>query len=195
MQIPNIKDKIKNKKILATVCVGILVLVSGLWYYQNTISDTATNHLKKQEPYTVPALTKSYINSVYKFSLQMPEDFTVRELLKEGGMTLVFENNKAEGVQVEISSFDESALSVEKGIKIFDTNFIQKNIEDMKIIESQPVEIGSGYKGVAFKSDNEAFDGASREVWFVFRGNLYQISTYERFDELLQKMFVTWSFN
>ena len=50
----------------------------------------------------------------------MPEDFTVRELLKEGGMTLVFENSKAEGIQVEISSFDESVLSVEKGIKIFD---------------------------------------------------------------------------
>lgn len=193
MQIPNMKDKIKNKKILAVGCIVILVV--GLWYYRNTIFDNVSNSSNMQETYIVPALTKSYTNSVYKFSLQMPGDFTVRELLKEGGMVLVFENSRAEGIQVEISSFDESALSVEKGIKIFDTNFIQKNIEDMKIMESQSIEIGSGYRGVAFKSDNEAFDGASREVWFVFRGNLYQISTYERFDELLKKMFVTWSFN
>lgn len=36
--------------------------------------------------------------------------------------------------------------------------------------------------------------GASHEVWFVFRENLYQISTCARLDNLLQEMFSTWSF-
>ncbi len=44
-------------------------------------------------------------------------------------------------------------------------------------------------------SDNPAFAGASREVWFVFNTNLYQISTYTEFDELLKGLFGTWQFN
>jgi hypothetical protein len=59
---------------------------------------------------------------------------------------------------------------------------------------AQLVEVGPNYVGLAFKSDNQAFDGASREVWFVFRGNLYQISTYAWLDPLLQAIFKTWQF-
>lgn len=190
-----IKALIKNKKTVSVFLVCALFFIFSLWSFQNNFSSETILEEKVQNPYVVPPLTKKYINSVYKFSLQMPEDFVARELMKESGITVVFENNKAEGIQVDITPFNESALVSENGIKILSTDFIQKSIGDMKIIDSQPVEIGSGYKGVAFKSDNEAFDGASREVWFVFRGNLYQISTYERFDELLKKMFITWSFN
>jgi len=64
----------------------------------------------------------------------------------------------------------------------------------MQVTGVQPVEIGDDYTGVAFRSDNPAFGGASREVWFVFHGNLYQISTYEHLDSLLQTMFSTWKF-
>ena len=71
---------------------------------------------------------------------------------------------------------------------------IEKDIPDLLITDAQTVEIGDNYKGLAFKSDNSAFGGASREVWFVFRNNLYQISTYEKFDELLKKVFSTWVF-
>ena len=64
----------------------------------------------------------------------------------------------------------------------------------MKVIDDQILEIGNNYKGVAFRSDNAAFDGDSREVWFVFKGNLFQISTYARLDPLLKAMFATWKF-
>ncbi len=79
-----------------------------------------------------------------KFSLKIPEDFEVRESQIDGGTTLVFENTKAEGVQIRIAGFDESVLAVENGVKVFDVDFIQKNIQDMKILESQPIEREAG---------------------------------------------------
>ena len=47
-----------------------------------------------------------------------------------------------------------------------------------------------GYEalGYTFKSDNPAFDGASSDAWFVYRGSLYQLSTYARDDALLKRL-------
>jgi hypothetical protein len=71
---------------------------------------------------------------------------------------------------------------------------IRADIPDMVIVDTETVEIGTDRMGLAFKSDNEAFDSASREVWFVFGGYLYQISTYERLDPVLKELFATWQF-
>jgi hypothetical protein len=48
--------------------------------------------------------------------------------------------------------------------------------------------------GLAFVSDNEAFGGRSREVWFVYDGYLYQISTYLGMDQLVQNVLASWTF-
>ena len=48
--------------------------------------------------------------------------------------------------------------------------------------------------GINFKSDNPTFDGDSREVWFVYKTNIYQISTYAHDDGLLQSELQTWTF-
>jgi hypothetical protein len=90
-------------------------------------------------------------------------------------------------VQIIVSPFNEDlhALTQDR---------IHQDVPDMTISDSQPIQIGENYTGLAFKSDNEAFGGASREVWFAFRGNLYQISTYDRLDPLLKKIFATWKF-
>ena len=184
---------IKNKSIFITI---VFVFLAGIFlslYFTGYFSKATTS--VQVTPYIVPALTKEYSNKEYKFSLMMPQDFVTRETNIDGYTTIVFENSRGEGIQIYVSEFDESLIKTEKGVKIFDASYIQKNIQDMKIIDAQHIEVGSGYRGVAFKSDNEAFDSASREVWFVFQGNLYQISTYERFDELLKEMFVTWKFN
>ena len=97
------------------------------------------------------------------------------------------QGGRSDGVQIIVSPFSEDlhALTQDR---------IHQDVPDMKISEPQPVEIGANYTGLAFKSDNDAFNGASREVWFVLRGNLYQISTYDRLDPLLKKIFATWKF-
>jgi hypothetical protein len=140
-----------------------------------------------QEPYVVPPLSQGYMNEKHRFSVTMPEGFTARESSADGIDTIVFENGKAEGIQIVISPYDD--------VPQLTKAMILADIPDMAVTDEQPVEIGSNHTGIAFKSDNPAFDGASREVWFVFRGELYQISTYERFDPLLIAMFGTWQFD
>jgi len=65
----------------------------------------------------------------------------------------------------------------------------------MRIEDVQEVEIGPNRKGIAFLSDNPNFGGRSRDVWFVYKKELYQITTYAEQDEFLKKMFSTWVFH
>lgn len=138
---------------------------------------------------------EAYENKEYGFSLKLPEGFKPRESKMGDTSTIVLENEKAEGIQIMISPFDENELAVDGGKKAVTKDMILRDIPDMQIREEQPIEIGDNYMGLAFKSDNESFDGSSREVWFVFKGHLYQVSTYEKFDDLLKAMFVTWQFD
>jgi len=181
--------------------IGFLVIAAvaaGLhWFSPNSlffITNSAAPEAKL-EPDVVPLLSKEYTNDTYHFSLTLPEGFEARSMKQEVGETIVFENGSGDGIQIIITPFDED-------LHVLTKERVQADVPGMQITDAQPVEIGdpstgSGqvyYQGLAFKSDNPAFDGASREVWFVFRGNLYQISTYERLDELLKKMFSTWKF-
>lgn len=143
----------------------------------------------KEAAYIPPPLKDTYRNDTYRFSLSVPEGFSPSEFANEneGGHTVLIQNSKGEGIQIFITPFPDDT-------KILTADDVRASIPDMMVTNEQPVEVGPEYRGVAFKSDNEAFGGASREVWFVFRGNLYQISTYARLDTLLQSIFATWQF-
>lgn len=139
-------------------------------------------------PYIVPPIQDTYTNTTLGFSLGLPDGFAVQEFEEEGGVrTVVLQDPQGNGIQILATPLKEDIphLSIE---------MVKRDIPDMKVSDVRLVEIGEGRTGVAFKSDNEAFGGASREVWFVFRGHIYQISTYARLDELLQSMFTTWQF-
>ncbi len=174
--------KQRSKKILyiyGAITICILVFVSMLLLKDRDVTESV---------FVVPPLTKDYSNSDYMFSFKIPEDFKTRESVTDGSHTLVVENEKGEGVQIVVSPYDE------KGARVLTKDMIQSAIPDLKITDEQVLDVGESYKGLAFKSDNDAFNGDSREVWFIFKGNLYQISTYSRFDELLKEMFGTWTF-
>ena len=175
----------KARLVIATVLV---IMLSAGYFVWRTRSMPGTE--LPPVDYSTVLLTKPYQNDTYKFSLSMPGNFEVRELpADEGGATtlLIESADRADGVQIVVSSFDENitALTAER---------IQQDVPDLVITDPQPVEIGEHNTGLAFKSNNEWFNGASREVWFVFRGNLYQVSTYDRLDPLLKKIFSTWKF-
>lgn len=177
-----------NRKLY--IIIGILAAViigGGVYIYSMNPGSEGSAEEENLPPYVVPSLSKPYENAKYKFSLMMPADFSVKESSMDGQDTIVFENAKSEGIQIVVSSFDD--------INVLTKEMILADIPDMQITEEQSVEIGLSHKGIAFKSDNPAFNGKSREVWFVFQKKLYQVSTYERFDGLLQQMFATWKFN
>lgn len=139
--------------------------------------------------YTGAPLNADYRNSDFRFTIDMPEGFTAGELPADdaGSQAIILQDGGGNGIQIYVTpnASDATTLTADD---------IRASIPDMVIQSAEPVEIGNRYTGVAFLSDNEAFDGASREVWFYFRGNLYQISTYARLDGLLKAMFATWAF-
>jgi len=179
---------------IVLMVVAVVVLGGAIAYFAYQPHKTSSAQVPVQQipqiDYSTVALTKPYSNDQYKFSLNMPENFAAREIPADdsGATTILLESaDRADGVQIIISAFDEDlhALTADR---------IHQDVPDMKISEPQPVGIGANYTGLAFKSDNDAFNGASREVWFVLRGNLYQISTYDRLDPLLKTIFATWKF-
>ena len=174
---------------LTTVAVIVVVLVAATAFFflkKDTAPSIGSN--------TATTTIERYVNDVHRFSFEIPEGYSVRE---EEEMVLV-ESEGGDGIQVLITPIDED-------IQILTKERIQTDISDMMITDVQTVEIGENRTGLAFKSNNEAFacspdeqcaegEGASREVWFVFGGMFYQISTYERLDPILKKIFASWEF-
>ena len=140
------------------------------------------------ESYIVPPAGDTYRNNDFGFSLTLPQGFSAQSLpVQNGTHVILLQDTAGKGIQISISPDPNNAHT----LTIDD---VRRDIPDMRVYDEQPVEIGDDYLGVAFRSDNEAFEGDSREVWFYFRGNLYQISTYAHLDSLLQTMFSTWQF-
>lgn len=173
--------------------LSVAALCAFVWYFAfsdgKTFGGVAPSMLSVGVPYTGAPLTKSYANKEFRFSLTMPEGFSAGELPADegGGRAVVLQNAQGDGIQIYV-------VPLESDTKVLTADDIRREIPDMKVEAEEPVTIGPEYTGVAFLSDNDAFGGASREVWFYFRGNLYQISTYQRLDTLLKAMFATWKF-
>ncbi|MDO8668619.1 MAG: hypothetical protein Q7K35_06090 [bacterium] len=131
--------------------------------------------------------TETYNNSVYGFSFKYPKDFMASDLPSEGGGVILAQNAaKNIGAQIVISPFDGADLDIT-------ADYIKSEIPDMKVADPQEVKIGNR-QGLAFTSDNEAFGGDSREIWFVFNGSFYQLSSYAESEGFLKGLFGTWKF-
>lgn len=135
--------------------------------------------------------TQTYVNSAFRFSFRHPRGFTVTTAPSAGGedggtVLLIESGDKKVGVQIVISPYgaDADITAV----------LVRADLPNIRVDDPQTVEVGPDRLGLAFMSDNGAFGGRSREVWFVFNGNLYQISTYAEFDEFLKGLFGTWQF-
>lgn len=164
--------------------IGGYFLWSHLVQEQSPILQEHDAHL----PLENQTLSETYTNYVFRFSLMMPADFTSTEIPGDGGATtILLQNTTGDGIQIMVTPLGEDmqTLTPER---------ITLEIPDLILRDVEQVSVGDAYTGVAFKSNNEAFDKDSREVWFPYKGNLYQISTYARLDPLLKSMFATWKF-
>jgi hypothetical protein len=143
--------------------------------------------------------TKTYSNSAYRFSFKHPQGFTVTTAQGSGGdsgsvpssvegetILLIQSADKKVGIQMIISQYGED-VDITAAL-------VRAELPDIKVDDPQTVEVGPNRLGLAFMSDSNSFGGKSREVWFVWNKNLYQISTYAEYDELLRGLFGTWSF-
>ncbi len=138
-------------------------------------------------------LNHMYQDSTYHFLINYPDGYTVSNVddPTAGGNTVLIQDNATNddgGIQIFISPYTDSDTDITP-------DFIAQNAPDVAVNDSQEVDMSAGGgKGLAFESNNAAFGGASREVWFIYHGNLYQISTYLQYGNLLQKIMGTWKF-
>ena len=194
--------------IISAVLIGVVAL--GFWVWKHpvvdiqsgvpitfdglfeTASSTNTESVSAEPNAVLPetAFTHIYSEKVYGFSFGYPDGYSVKSTPNADGTgnTILVQNDTTKkGVQILVTPYDDADTTIT-------AQKIAQDIPDMKVLNPQEVTIGTG-KGLAFISDNGAFDGNSREVWFVFRKNLYQISTYTAYDDFIRVLLGTWKFN
>ncbi len=131
---------------------------------------------------------QTFTHDTRRFSFQYPQNFQVGRFDQANTEIIVVQNpDKQAGFQISIRSVDEQIPMTKERIK--------QDLPDLQVRQPQPVQLGADAgQGLAFYSDNEAFGGSSREVWFTFAGHLYQISTYANLDPLLKQVLNSWTF-
>jgi len=151
-----------------------LVIIGAVFAYKSFFAGAG---------YQVPPPGGEYVNKVYKFSVVIPQGFGVGGTEK----SIVLEDKDGNGLQIVITPLGED-------VPVLDEARIRADIPDIVIEQPQAVTVAGASTGLAFKSNNAAFGGVSREVWFVKDGNLYQIITYDRLRPLLSAIFSTLKF-
>jgi hypothetical protein len=180
------------KKIIISILI-VLALVIGIYYWQNRskgnlLTNPSIVASESDKEISQYQYTESYTHPINHFSFNYPKEFTVTSIPSDDIETILVQSTTTKvAVQITISPFQGEDVDITSDI-------IKTEIPDMKIDNVQDLLVGPSRKGLAFVSDNPAFGGKSREVWFVFKGNLYQISTYYEFDEFLKGVFATWKF-
>lgn len=155
---------------------------SGSSAGQNSIS--ANNNQKNSDPTEVSGKGR-YVSPEFGFSFSYPEDYTAGSISEPGkNMVLVQDKNK-KGVQILITPFDEPDL-------VLTPDRIRQDVPDLVMQEQKTVNVG-GQSAQAFINPNGVL-GKTREVWFVYKGSLYQIVTTPDFDQTLAGMLLTWKF-
>jgi hypothetical protein len=178
----------------------VLVLLSGMGVYliaratapksdPTTTGDPSV--LSGVSPQTIAEIahyqyTQVYTNPTYHFSFKYPKGFTVSATngLNNSYVILVEKLPSPVGVQILISSFNSPDLDMTPEL-------IHESVPGLPIENPQVIDVGTPRKGLAFLSNNQEFGGKSREAWFAFEGNLYQISTFAEFAGLLNGVVAT----
>ncbi len=134
---------------------------------------------------------QEYSSPDYGFSFKYSKGFNVSELDDDSGHTVLVQSYEVEprkGFQVYITPFDEpEPLTAAR---------ILQDLPSSEVIDPKDVLIGEGkaISAVIFLSTSPSF-GKTREVWFVFAENLYQVTTYEGQDNLIGPILDTLKFN
>ena len=131
-------------------------------------------------------LTETYRNTMYDFSLKYPKGFLTNSFRQgDADFVTISDNATGLGVQISITSFDEPTTNIT-------AERVKQDIPDIVINDPQDVLLGSLGRGIAFVDGSGS--EAKRQVWFVARGHLFQLTTPIAFDATLKKMLTTWAF-
>lgn len=145
------------------------------------------------------ALTKTYSNPAWGFTLKMPADFseyppnatpTRDETGAPTGQPVVLQNKSGAAVQIEITP-----ESPEQSIDILTVDDLKQMAPYLDLSQAQPIEIAPGVTGMTFTdTKHPSFGNATENVWFTYRGNLYEVTADAKNGTLFKSMMATWTF-
>ena len=189
---PDIDINRRNFIKLSLVLAGALLLnkITGVLSLASKIAPD-TYAVSAPARRALPAGTKEYKNARYGFSLLHPSGLSVGTFDEGGGAsTITFQNpEKAEGFQIFIVPYGEpqAGLPAQAGEKRFRQDVpsgVRKSLRKIAV---------GGTRGDAFYSESATL-GATREVWFVRGGFLYELTTLKSLDRWLGTIVKTWKF-
>lgn len=161
-------------KSVAAGATAAMLIIGGFFAYQFYF---------KGPTYVVPPPAGQYVNVQHNFTFTIPEGFEVIE--KDN--VVVLKDTQGNGLQLVITPLGRDT-------EVLDEAFIRRDLPDLVIKDSQPVSIAGAGTGLAFRGENPAFENASRELWFVEDGYLFQFITYDRLAPLLSAIYGTLRF-
>ncbi len=199
-------NRYKTKSIVISVAIA-LIMITGIIFFNNK-KRSADSNILNNNPWSQESLarrgtgensesitndfnfTQTYTHTKYNFSFLYPETYSATTFFDEAvqaDVVLVQEAEKGVGFQIQITPFDVD-------VPVLTAERVKRDLPSMTISDVQEIDLGEYGKGIAFMSNNENFGGSSREIWFVWKGYLYQISTYKYLDSILQAIMNTWEF-
>lgn len=167
----------KNKKIQilgSLVAIVVFILIVLVW------KDKSDGPLILR----VEGGAQEYKNENYGFSLSLPEKAVVSEVEE----SILIKNENFE-MQISVSEFDEEVTLTAERIK--------RDIPDMKMGAVESVKVGpstdsgSSIEAVAFID----MDDDTRQIWFVYQNNFYQISADSKDDAIVGEIMKSWKWN
>jgi len=183
---------------IASIAAGVLILAGVALFMWQFVAKGQPGQLVSQEkkdevpiaPPLRPARTpppgfKEYRNEFYKFQVFYPDSLTVTEYKEKGSaITLTFQNaDRSQGFQAFIAPFGGTTIT-ETRIKTDEPSGVVIDLAEATI---------DGQKGITFFGHNDEM-GDTREVWFIARGFLYEITTYKALDSWLRNIMGSWQF-
>lgn len=184
---------VRTKILLVVVVVlGLTGLFFLIWPLppQNTLIDSAptdTNEVTVTTPVFTPKLAgenKLYLNRLLRFSILYPKNLNITEYGQGNTSTIVFETDDGiKGFQIFVVPYDQPQIVAER---------FKLDIPSGVMKEAVEVIVG-GVRGTMFYSQNTIL-GETREVWFIHRGFLYEITAKRELDNWLAGIVQTWTF-
>ena len=127
----------------------------------------------------------AYTSAKYHFSLQYPQELTVKEYNESGGaMSATFQDAQQEKeFQIYVTPYADTQVT--------EARF---KLDEPSGVRNEPVDVMiDGVRGTIFFSKNSIL-GDTREVWFINKGFLYEVVTDKELDAWLGDIMKSWKF-
>lgn len=130
----------------------------------------------------------TYFHKKYSFSFDYPSTFKTSNFIEGDGEQIQFQADNGDWFQIYVTPWDEGNIITPERIRKDLPNIVIK--EPQQVVLGPKQKEGVGPQALIFLSK----DGTSietREIWFVERGNLFQITTFKRLDPVIGNILST----